>query len=60
VCTTRLKRACATCSAPLEPLWQACPYCATATRPQAVDLDLDAALSAEAATLSRRSDAARR
>jgi hypothetical protein len=60
VCTTRLKRACATCSAPLEPLWQACPYCATATRPQAVDLDLDAALSAEAATLSRRSDTARR
>jgi hypothetical protein len=76
VCTTRLKQACATCSAPLEPLWQACPYCATPMRSRAVELDLDAALSAEAATLganatrdtkatlgtkpSRRSGAARR
>ncbi len=29
VCTTRLKQACASCGAPLEPLWQVCPYCET-------------------------------
>ena len=29
VSTTRLKHACDSCGAPLEPIWQACPYCAT-------------------------------
>ena len=29
VCTTKLKEACRRCKAPLEPLWQICPYCET-------------------------------
>jgi hypothetical protein len=29
VCTTKLKQACGTCKAPLEPLWQVCPFCET-------------------------------
>ena len=32
ICTTRLKQACAGCGAPLEAIWQACPYCATPVR----------------------------
>jgi len=47
VCTTSLKQPCTSCSAPLEPLWQACPYCMTPVGATAIDLD--AALSAEAA-----------
>jgi predicted amidophosphoribosyltransferase len=56
VCVTQLRRACDGCGAPLEPLWQACPYC---TRPLFVptDLDLDAALSAEARMLAAESTA---
>jgi RNA polymerase subunit RPABC4/transcription elongation factor Spt4 len=50
VCTTQLRYACSGCGAPLEPLWQACPYC---TRPlTATDLDVDAALTAEARMLA--------
>jgi Double zinc ribbon len=58
VCTTRLREQCAGCNAALDPLWQACPYCATPTviagdgaRPYVVP-DLDAALTAEAQRLS--------
>ena len=29
VCTTRLRQACEKCKAPLEALWQVCPYCET-------------------------------
>ena len=29
VCTTRLRDACPACKAPLEPLWQVCPFCET-------------------------------
>ncbi len=29
VCTTRLRQSCTSCNAPLEAIWQACPYCAT-------------------------------
>ena len=50
VCTTMLRQPCATCKAPLEPLWQMCPYCASPIEPSQVDLD--AALSAEAKTLA--------
>jgi len=50
VCTTQLKKPCVSCNAPLEPLWQACPYCATPVGAAAVDLD--AALTAEAAATS--------
>jgi hypothetical protein len=50
VCTTMLRQPCATCNAPLEPLWQMCPYCATPIEPSQVDLD--AALSAEAKTIA--------
>lgn len=52
VCTTRLKQACAECSAPLEPSWQVCPYCAgspLSASPTLRRSDLDAALTAEAA-----------
>jgi hypothetical protein len=57
VCTTRLREPCSNCDAPLERLWQACPYCATpvaATAETAVAAvsDLDAALTAEAATVN--------
>jgi hypothetical protein len=47
VCTTQLKLPCTSCDAPLDPLWQACPYCATPAG--AVTVDLDSALTAEAA-----------
>jgi RNA polymerase subunit RPABC4/transcription elongation factor Spt4 len=53
VCTTQLRQACRGCGAPLEPLWQACPYCARAMT--TTDLDLDAALSAEARLLAAQS-----
>ena len=49
VCTTHLKEPCRACDAPLAPLWQVCPYCTAPVKPPAV-LDLDAALTAEAAT----------
>ena len=57
VCTTRLREPCAKCDAPLEPLWQACPYCATPVTTTVeisvpIVADLDAALSAEAATVN--------
>jgi hypothetical protein len=50
VCTTMLRQPCATCHAALEPLWQMCPYCASPIEPSRVDLD--AALTAEAKTIS--------
>lgn len=50
VCATMLRHPCATCNAPLEPLWQMCPYCASPVEPSQVDLD--AALSAEAKTIA--------
>jgi Double zinc ribbon len=50
VCTTMLRYPCAACKAPLDPLWQMCPYCATPIGPSPVDLD--AALTAEAKTIS--------
>jgi hypothetical protein len=53
VCTTNLKEPCRACAAPLEPLWQVCPYCTTPVKaPEAVDLD--AALTAEAASNGRK------
>jgi hypothetical protein len=48
VCTTRLKQACAKCAAPLEPVWQVCPWCTTPVGATVVQVDLDAALTAEA------------
>jgi hypothetical protein len=51
VCTTQLRESCASCDAPLEPLWQMCPYCAHEIEHSR---DVDAALTAEARTLSRR------
>ena len=45
-----LRQPCTTCNAPLEPLWQVCPYCASAIAPSQVDLD--AALAAEATTIT--------
>ena len=59
VCTTKLKDPCRACAAPLDPLWQACPYCATAVG-GAADLDLDAALTAEAAESRTAKAGARR
>ena len=50
VCTTMLRHPCSRCNAPLEPLWQMCPYCASPIEPTQVDLD--AALTAEAQTIS--------
>jgi hypothetical protein len=50
VCTTMLRQPCARCNAPLEALWQMCPYCASPVEPPQVDLD--AALTAEAKTIS--------
>jgi hypothetical protein len=50
VCTTRLKQACGTCAAALEPLWQICPHCATPAGAVVVEVDLDAALTAETRT----------
>ena len=55
VCTTMLREPCARCNAPLEPLWQMCPYCATPTGPS--EVDLDAALTAEAKTITLVDDA---
>jgi hypothetical protein len=65
VCTTELKRPCGSCSAPLEPLWQAGPYGAARAGARlelaAADLgsgaasaDLDAPLAAEARATARR------
>jgi hypothetical protein len=48
VCTTRLKEPCRACGAALEPLWQACPHCGVHIDAP-VPVDLDAALTAEAA-----------
>jgi hypothetical protein len=45
-----LRGQCRRCNAPLEPLWQMCPYCASPIEPPATDLD--AALTAEAKTIS--------
>jgi hypothetical protein len=45
-----LRQQCATCNAPLEPLWQLCPYCASAIEPS--QADLDAALTAETQTIT--------
>jgi hypothetical protein len=50
VCATMLRQPCARCNAPLEPLWQMCPYCASPIEPS--QLDLDAALTAEAKTIA--------
>jgi predicted amidophosphoribosyltransferase len=46
-----LRRPCAKCHAPLEALWQMCPYCATPTT-EPLPADLDAALTAEAKTIA--------
>jgi double zinc ribbon protein len=51
VCTTMLREPCVKCHAPLELLWQLCPYCATPVV-QPAEVDLDAALTAEAKTIS--------
>jgi hypothetical protein len=62
VCTTHLKEPCGACAKPLDPLWQACPYCQARVKAP-VELDLDAALTAEAAangTGSTRSKRQRR
>jgi hypothetical protein len=56
VCTTRLKQACGKCDAALEPLWQICPYCATPAGATVVQVDLDAALTAEAAAAARSAE----
>jgi len=50
VCATILREPCPACKAPLEPLWQLWPYC----MPPAgrVEVDLDAALTAEAKTIT--------
>ena len=58
VCTTRLKQACAKCDAALEPVWQVCPWCATPAGAIVVQVDLDAALSAEARAAARMDGAA--
>ena len=52
VCTTQLKRPCGQCKKPLEPLWQACPYCATPVG--ALVEDLDVALTAEAVAIPQK------
>jgi hypothetical protein len=52
VCTTMLREPCARCNAPLEPLWQMCPYCATPVVASPSQVDLDAALTAEAQTIT--------
>jgi hypothetical protein len=50
VCTTQLKHPCVSCKRPLEPLWQACPYCTAPVGASVAPItaDLDAALTAEA------------
>jgi hypothetical protein len=50
VCTTMLREPCRRCNAPLEQLWQMCPYCATPI--ESAEVDLDAALTAEAKTIT--------
>jgi RNA polymerase subunit RPABC4/transcription elongation factor Spt4 len=50
VCTTMLREPCRRCNAPLERLWQMCPYCATPI--ESAEVDLDAALTAEAKTIT--------
>lgn len=62
ICTTTLKEPCVSCNAPLEPLWQACPYCATpiGATVEPVAVDLDAALSAEAAVVPQKRKARQR
>jgi hypothetical protein len=50
VCMTMLREPCRRCNAPLEQLWQICPYCATPV--EAPQVDLDAALTAEAARIT--------
>jgi double zinc ribbon protein len=52
VCTTMLRLPCTTCRAPLDPLWQMCPYCASPVEDEPAEVDLDAALTAEAHTIS--------
>jgi hypothetical protein len=59
VCTTRLKEPCRACEAPLEPLWQVCPYCTAAVKAPAA-VDLDAALTAEAASNAGKKAPAKR
>lgn len=59
VCTTHLKEPCRACEAPLEPLWQVCPYCTAPVKAPAV-VDLDAALTAEAASNPRKKAPAKR
>jgi hypothetical protein len=58
VCTTHLKEPCRACEAPLEPLWQVCPYCRTPVKAPAA-VDLDAALTAEASSRSKKTGAKR-
>ena len=55
VCTTMLREPCAKCNAPLDPLWQLCPYCMTPL--DVAQVDLDAALTAEAKTIALVDDA---
>ena len=52
VCTTQLKHPCRQCKRPLEPLWQACPYCAAPAG--AIVEDLDTALTAEAVAVPQK------
>jgi hypothetical protein len=54
VCTTQLKAPCVRCARPLEPLWQACPYCATPVGAKLGAVDLDSALTAEAAAVPQK------
>jgi hypothetical protein len=56
VCTTQLKHPCGQCHRPLEPLWQACPYCAAPVGGAVVAAvpDLDAALTAVAAAVPQK------
>jgi predicted amidophosphoribosyltransferase len=50
-----LREPCPSCRAPLERLWQICPYCTASVGPSQVDLD--AALTAETRTLVAVDDA---
>ena len=52
----RLKDACPSCKAPLEPIWQVCPFCETpVTRRPTIDLveALESTLAAEPAERPR-------
>jgi hypothetical protein len=44
-----LRDQCARCNAPLEELWQMCPYCATPVVPQQLNLDVAPAAEAKIA-----------